>query len=1394
MGSMIRLRDIRAHEGSQARAWEELAYQLRPVPGDGHVETRKTRAPDGGVEWYELYADGHQEGFQAKFNESLEDALGGMLESVKTVAAKRPSMTHLTFIVPYDFTDAASEKSKSDQDRWNDAVKRWKTNVDGAARLTFGVIRAGDTVDALLRPNHAGRRAYWFGEVELTADWLAQRWTEARSVAGDRYTPAADTVSRVQSALDAVCAGEPFRDRVNDLITQTDLACRQDRGIWDEKWQDVADQLAALQLVRERSLEPANHSGNDLPIFEIDFESIFEIAEKIVAMARGRLIALPYDKQRNVNRALTAADALRRFSSGPLPKLYRARAVAIEGPAGQGKTHTLIHGSKLMLDGGAPAIVVMGQRVKNDNWWPAFSGALGGLQGTSDDFLQALDSLAEANGTRAVILIDALNEAQDPRMWRVELPALLTQVRSYRHLALIVTYRTDYRDVIAPPTELRRINHPGLAGHEKEALASYCSLYKISVPPRASLDSDFTSPLFLRMYCAVIAGGVGNSNDPPSRSSLFARFAELQSGRVRDHLHLPPTSTVVAEALSKMADHLLASRGQAVARAIVEPALDALLPGRLWPDTLFGRLVSEGLVEVRPDYDGVESVIFPFQAYSEHLLADRFLELAADRRHSRIPRLFARIVRRPKTTVPSGVAKGLRDNQWLWRAMSVRLPEQHNIELIDLLPGHTTDYRMRESTRESLIERTTSSFSARALALLDGELEFDGQEWVDTVLSLAPRITHPANSDWLNSRLSAQMMADRDATWSIDAFQVDDYSPAFTRLAAWADGGAPAAPIEQVRLVTLALMWLLTSPNRFLRDRVSKCLVVLLTRHLAAAEPLLAAAKEVDDPYIQERVLTCVYGAVMVGGDDDLPATTHLVQALQKWHSAGLPIHAIARDSARGAVAWAHGRGVANLALLESFSPTYGAAAPIEPPTVEELQEQYGLIKGNDGRIVDWRADSILSSCLDWYGDFNKYVVKSDVGFFSLYPLSGPPPTEKKYNDPNGQVDANWAGRWIANRAIEFGWTSARFTDFERNHDARKGREGHKAERFGKKYQWIAHHELLARLADNFHPAYESWNQDPMVYQGPWSWYGRDFDPSLPPSTRIGEANVCKVEYREGHDWAGLISPVLDPSVPAKEWVAKVDDLPPTTSIFEPTDVAGRRWIAIQRYSTWNRENSQRKGISKRELDVFFLQFSWLVPRGQGQELHDLIVERGLSGRWMPDTKRTHTQYLGEHQWAPIVFTESQVAGKHDSPSQLRDRGLEVRPAVEQYLWEGNVLDCSLDTSVDLYTPTCELLGNARWVGHTAKWRDNGAVIAEAIRIEDRENGQDVLLVDPDWLDGRLRDLDAELVIGTLSEKHALSEDDDDLRSMAFSDIWYVAAYSPDEPALRTGPLIKVRD
>lgn len=1381
----LRLRDIREHEGSQARAWEELAFQLRPDVGPGWSETRKTRAPDGGVEWYEVYDDGHQEGFQAKFNENLNSALGGMAESVKAVASKRPQMSRLVFVVPYDFTDAAKARSKSDQERWSDAVARWRAEIPGADRLKFDVIRAGDIVAELTRSRHAGRRAYWFGEVELTEDWLRRRWAEALNVAGERYTPAADTESRVNDALDALGATPAFFARISSLTHRVLKACQRDRGIWGKEVGVAASWLGQIEGVVEASI--GGLGGDDVNRSPVDFWALNEAASALVNLIVTRQGATSTPRgDRALNDALSAASELRNFTRSPYARVYGDRSIAVEGVAGQGKTHALMKMAESLLDDGTPALILLGQQLKEGNWWPAACAALGGPPaGSADEFLDALDSLAEAKRSRAVIIVDALNEAQDPQMWRSELPSLLTQIASRKHLALVVSYRTDYRETISPPKAMARIRHPGLAGREQEALNAYCALFGIPVPPTAILDSAFSSPLFLRLYCAVVAADTLPGTQPPTRSTLFAQYADLQAERIREALGLPPTSGIVNDALAIAADLLLANDGQAVPRARMESSIDRLLPDRVWPNTLFQRLVSEGLLEVRPGYDAIESVAFPFQAYSEQLLASRLLELHGG------PKRFA--VRRwlgfGTPSVSRALSKRLQQESWLWRSMAVLLPEVHGVELIDILPSASTDDRMLSAMRESLTDRSQLAFNGRALDLLGGELQLKASDWVDVVLTLAPREAHPANADWLHARLLAISMPDRDASWSIDTYDADETSPAFDRLSGWADRAITAASTEQARLGCLSLMWLLTSPNRFLRDRASRAVVSVLSRHIDQAPRLIETARLVDDVYVQERVLTCVYGAMVVAGPSETDAVQRVIAAVRLWITSGLPVHAVARDSARGIVYWANSCGLSLAGLLEQSSPPYGSNPPNEPPSATELKASHGYVKNEAGEYVEWRASAILMSCLDWMGDFNKYVVQSDVGFFSRYPLSGPPPA-KGDRGPTAKVEADWAGRWIADRAIKLGWTAERFEAFETGNQRRDGREGHKAERFGKKYQWIAHQELLARLADNFHPAWEPWDPRLNTYEGPWVWYGRDFDPTLPPARRINGRGVCFVES-DTERWAALSAPDMTPPSDPNAWVGRSDDLPAADQMFVAVDIEDREWIVLSRYSTWDRANAERRGMTNRELDVFFLQFSWLTAAGDGHRLHDLIIERGLGGRWMPEMSRPYTQYLGEQSWSPIV--QQRLREPDDDRPQLIEAGVLARPAVEKYLWEGNVLDCSIDESVDLRAPSPELLGSAEWVGFRAEWKSGTRTVAKSIRIDDGENGQEALIADRGWLESRLAELGADLVIATLSEKHALLDEEVDYRSMAFSDICYSALISPGEADLVTGPLVKVR-
>ena len=89
---------------------------------------------------------------------------------------------------------------------------------------------------------------------------------------------------------------------------------------------------------------------------------------------------------------------------------------------------------------------------------------------------------------------------------------------------------------------------------------------------------------------------------------------------------------------------------------------------------------------------------------------------------------------------------------------------------------------------------------------------------------------------------------------------------------------------------------------------------------------------------------------------------------------------------------------------------------------------------------------------------------------------------------------------WIFERVLELGWSPERFDEWETTFvRPRDDRSGHKIERFGKKYQWIALSELLARIADNFHMV-DAFGGDPRTYAGPWQFFGRDIDPTLPPA------------------------------------------------------------------------------------------------------------------------------------------------------------------------------------------------------------------------------------------------------------------------------------------------------
>lgn len=99
----------------------------------------------------------------------------------------------------------------------------------------------------------------------------------------------------------------------------------------------------------------------------------------------------------------------------------------------------------------------------------------------------------------------------------------------------------------------------------------------------------------------------------------------------------------------------------------------------------------------------------------------------------------------------------------------------------------------------------------------------------------------------------------------------------------------------------------------------------------------------------------------------------------------------------------------------------------------------------------------------------------------------------------SGEFDLQTARHWILQRVFDLGWTEDRFGYFDRwlDYGFLYGRSGHKPERIGKKYQWIAFHEFFAHVADHFFLRDEFGDQKTELYDNPSQVYMRNIDPSI---------------------------------------------------------------------------------------------------------------------------------------------------------------------------------------------------------------------------------------------------------------------------------------------------------
>lgn len=1165
-------------------------------------------------------------------------------------------------------------------------------------------------------------------------------------------------------------------------------------------------------------------------------------------------------------------------------ELVNNRVLIVKGDAGTGKTHLLCDFARERVQAGAPVVLLLGQWFSGlGEPWTRLLQQLG-LQGERpEQFIGALEAAAQAYDCRALVVIDALNEGLGREIWPHHLVSFLARLERSPWIGVALSVRTSYEESVLPADVKERsvvLTQEGFAGREYNAVQTYFSHYGLEFPSTPILQPEFKNPLFLKTLChgLQLKGERRIPHGFHGITAAFGMFLDAINKKLAapGQLDYNDKDLLVRHGLERVAKELIESERDTIPRTRTQEIVDELLPNRPFSNSLYRGLVTEGvLVEDKAWWadDPSEEVTFiAYERFADHIIADYLLKTHVDGDNPAAA--FAET---------GGLAflceKGRYALTGLIEALSIQVPELTGQELVRLAPGLWDDARIGQAFLESIVWRSLDAFSEDTIQVFNELIEAD-KIWsdpLDTLLTVSTVPGHRFNAELLDRRLRRDTMAERDAWWSIYLHRDRGNEGPVDRLVDWASSITPDDQIEPavMDLAATTLAWMLTTSNRFVRDRATKALVSLLTSRLEWATRLVERFADVNDFYVAERVYAIAYGVAM--RSHDCKGVGNLASAVYRkvFASGNPPAHILLRDYARGVIERAIVLGADIQVAEELIRPPYNSAWPSFP--CEDCIEQMTTSPNNgppdDGKR-EFGKDSIIDSLGRW-GDFARYVigVESSSNWLSL-PLEDAPwqsPEERLQNlfsmltdeqiatweqfeeatsnlrDAEAQNSMAWMRnltfdqleeldsededdlnngdmpalpvdqqvieqlrqeaegyldsfkaqltedqllklnsifqdkddaevrhgprisksliqRYIRWRVFDLGWTAQRFGDFDRMVKWNDVRQPSKPERIGKKYQWIAYHEILAYIADRYQ--YISDSPEGRGYEGPWQEMLRDIDPSsilksTPGGTSWGPHNRSW--------WGNERYDAWDEGISHQDWLGNNENLPNIERLLEVVNPTyGTRWFNVNGNFLWRQPHpadEEPYDRNRREL--------WIGVTGYFVRAEDVAAFMSWSetvdfwGRWMPEPPEEFRLFLGEYGWSPAfrnLHPDCLEDGDWVKP-QPRD-GEEcpvlIRPASFTSLSENGGFDCSIDENYSLRLPHQDYIDHSglRWSGNGADYLDaNGELAAFDPTVHG--DGPSALLLRGESLKEYLKDKELALCWTVIGEKWVVGGDTD---------------------------------
>lgn len=1117
-------------------------------------------------------------------------------------------------------------------------------------------------------------------------------------------------------------------------------------------------------------------------------------------------------------------------------KLYENPKTLITARTGMGKTHTFCSITRQRLSQKKPTLLIFAKNITPEqSLWDIFRDRIN-LAGESEDAIfNTLDQSAESFDGRALILVDALEEAKATIDYDEHLVKLNNYIDQHSNLALGVTLRETYTEEISSETEEKYelIQHPGFEDYEFQAIKQFFDYYNIQ-PEIPILSPEFSFPQLLELFCRVFdedgripRGQNGlknifekhvkdlddiyaekfdydNSEHKVLWEDVIKELAELMAEQEKDTLK-------EQEILLQIRKHLTEEESESVIAQLQEDLI--LLP-------------------YRSDEDEA-TYTFTFRRFSSHLIIRYFLRNYLDTSN-------------PEKSLEADTKLGdllrntdsyLRRRHFI-RALQIELPEwtKPRKELLEIVPEFKELVVFQETFLESLIWRNPAEINLEAVNEIIQWCQSNTvwgmftEELLDTLITICAIPNHDLNAKALSDWLSGLDLATRDSflqPYFEKRYPASEPNPV-SNLINWPKifDDYDHLSSESKKLLGLSISWCLSSSNRPLRDNATKSLVRLLESSQETTLSLIEYFLETDATYVIERIIAASYGAAMRN-----PEAENLVQVAEELeekifeNSEEVYPNILLRDHAENLMKFVEHRRPSFEVSNRKITPPFNSSLELQIPSTEELKKKYrsngdpsglgvlwhsvigyGSLGGDFARYIigtnsgnfEWtsfrfeqkQAGKILNDFLNSLTDeeLNQINLRKEYEFlkkrsFELGVLQSTDPSDEELKEINDQMESvedeidermlnqifeefksefdspiqarleinedscdcefefqlNFAQRWIFNRVMELGWDSELHGDFDERLDRRYSLDRHftaKPERIGKKYQWIAYYEFLARISDNF--VFEIDAVDGQKeYKGAWQIDRRDIDPSLDLTSSAHDTWESQPET-----WWNNTNYEEWPSEGDEfEWLSETNDLPSLSNIVRVSDKQGTNWISLGGSYDWEEESPLGKNRYNSDISQIWYQItSYLIPEKKLSEIKDWFSLEEVRKADFPKYIELYQEYLGEMFWSEAY---NHIQTNYFPQAFGTDLGIfprDVFRTTDKFEGELSEYDASINESFNFKVPSYYLADRLpiEWEGRGEKFVIGDEVFAFDPSVQ--KKGPSCLLVRKRLIDEFLDD------------------------------------------------------